>query len=290
MQHPHRHRRRRVLLAAVTGTAALVAAGLTALTRACTPTAATWSAGAGRAPTRTTSPPTSTGPVRISLRPCSPAPRTTPSPATWVTRCRRHQAGRHPPVAHRPRPQHPLRRALHAVPGLTTVRANTSCRWPTRTGTAGTGPSTARWPSTAAARGPPGTVTVTPCMWVTWTRPAPAWRSSRSTRAPRRHPHRQVRHPVRDPSADRLRRPPPTMAPRRHRPCRATSSATGARRPSGRRPTTRPCGSAPRRTRRPRGSPPCCTTLSTACNQPLHPNLFIGDGMATPPGPTIRAP
>ena len=31
---------------------------------------------------------------------------------------RRRQARRHPPVAHRPGPQHPLRRALHAVPGV----------------------------------------------------------------------------------------------------------------------------------------------------------------------------
>ena len=76
-------------------------------------------------------------------------------------------------------------------------------------------------------------------------------------RAARRHPHRQVRHRRRHPAADRRPACTPTTAPRPPRRCPATSSATGARRSSGRTTdNTRAADLHHPDADRPRGSPP----------------------------------
>ena len=90
--------------------------------------------------------------------------------------------------------------------------------------------------------------------------------------------------------------PSPTTAPRAPPPCRPTCSATGARRSSPAWPTRRPCGSPRRWTSPTTGCAPCSPTRCTASgvawqntgyNQPPHTGYFLGDGMSTPPAPSI---
>ena len=174
-------------------------------------------------------------------------------------------------------------------------RATTAAASPTTSGRAARAPSRGRRPTRSCATPPARPSAASPGS----TNFLAYWDGDTVARAARRDAHRQVRHGRRHPPADRRRTCGRTTAPSPPRRCRATSWATGARRSSGRSPTSRRCGSTRRR-------PPTSTRVwtllhdqtyrvaiawqNTAYNQPPHTGFFLGTPFTLPAQPKISTP